>query len=352
VSEGVGRPYSYGAVLNPIKYVSFFANKATNYNAGVPSSLNILNQYLPIQAGRGIDVGTKFFFLDGKISGSFEYFETEQTNVTDGGLAETKQARINTIWQAVDPTRQTITNWTDTQNQKTHGIEFQVVGNPTDSLRLMATLSRNTTKITDRGKTVFAYLDQNYPLWLANAALPVNDPSNGNAGTTVGGLISGYTAVNGSPVSGIQTEEANDKLRIGIAETQTYLWQANFTARYQFDKVAPMLKGFAVGNTVRWRSAPVIGFATIAPTSQLLNTSRPFYGQTTWNMDSWLEYNTSFRIHGKKIGCTAQFRVRNVLGTTDTVPWTALDNGSGGAYINRRLAPTARQFALDTKFTF
>src|SRR5258708_8524731 len=113
-----------------------------------------------------------------------------------------------------------------------------------------------------------------------------------------------------------------------------------------------MLQGFAIGSAARWRSAPVIGFASIAYTNTVYDLNRQFKGNETWNLDSWLEYNRVIRLGGKKIGWTVQGRVQNLLGDRDTVPWTAYDNGSGGAYIARRLAPRDRQFVLDTRLSF
>src|SRR5258708_559795 len=296
-SEGVGRPYLFGAGLHATKNISLFPDRSTNYQGVSPSSRDIYDNYLPNSTGRGFDIGSKFFLMGDRISGSFSYFETEQDHITDGGLAGSKRGWINSILQAIDPSKLTTTTWTDTKNQKTHGIEFQVVGNPTKNLRLMANVSRNVAKITDRGAIIFAYLDKNYPIWLANAAVPVVDPNGNNVGALV---------------NLIKKAPFNNNHHIAIKSTHTYISQTNFIARYHFHKET-MLKGFAIGSAARWRSAPVIGFASIAYPSTVYDLNRPFKGNETWNLDSWLEYKRVVSLGGKKIGWNVQGRVQNLL---------------------------------------
>ncbi len=342
LSQGVGRPYLYGAVLNLTKNFSLFGNKATNYAAGVPSTRDIYNNYIPAQTGRGTDVGMKFFFLDGRISGSFDYFQTETNNGTIGnggpnGFSDKKAQYINSIWAVLNPNN-TPPSWSDLQSQKTHGIEFQVVGNPTKNLRLMGNLSRNITTVTSLNSIVNGYVAQNAPTWLASGSTAANDPTAGV--TTVASLV-----------DRIQTELLNDQQMVGIKQTQTYIWQANLIARYQFDRSA-LLKGFAIGTASRWRSAPAIGFPSIAYPSVILDVRHPFYGSESVNVDGWVEYNRNFEMKGHKIGWMVQLRAGNIFADHATPRWTAYDNGSGGAAVGRRLAPRDRQLTIDTKFTF
>ncbi|MEO6244062.1 MAG: TonB-dependent receptor plug domain-containing protein, partial [Opitutaceae bacterium] len=200
-----GRTHSYGVVLNATKYLSLFANRATNF---VPSNQSVVNidgaPASPIE-GEGYDVGLKFSLLGGKLQGSIDRFSTTQSNVTDNTLAGSKRAAINAIWDAIDLSRVPNPQWGEFKNTQTEGYEFQLVGNPTPNLRLMLTASKNITVVADRGARLFAYVARNLPEWQAKSTTPVNS----TLGATVGQLATLIT-----------DEVANDKVTLGIRQTR------------------------------------------------------------------------------------------------------------------------------------
>ena len=197
----------------------------------------------------------------------------------------------------------------------------------------MLTASKNITIIDDRGARLFAYIDRNLPEWQAKAGTPVNS----TLGATVGQLATLIT-----------TEVANDKLTIGIRQTRSSEWQFSGVARYRFDP-ATRLKGLAVGRAFNWRDEPVIGYK-VRPGTALFDITQPYFGAKMLNVDAWVEYSRV--ILRKRVRWESQLRVQNVLNNRSVAPWTALDDGTGGRFVEQRLLPNALGVSLSSKFSF
>lgn len=332
--EAVGRPYLYGVVVNVHPNVGLFYNRAINFRAFNQSNRTIFGDLIPPQAGRGLDTGVKFNLFDQRLSGSFDYFETQQTNLLDSTLRGRKAAWINSIWEVVDPTQRPDTSWTDLKNQKTYGVEFQLVANPTKNFRIMANASRNISVLEDHGAAAFAYLAENYPIWQRAAATRLT--SSLADGATVGDLV-----------QRIQSEESDDRRVIGIKQTKVYEWQANLIGRYQLPREG-WLKGWAAGSTFRWRSAPVIGFYRI--NNATLDPARPIKGDTSTNVDTWLEYGRALGFGGQKIRWNAQLRVQNLVGDRSLQRWQADVDNAGNIYFQQRRTPGERQYVVSSSF--
>jgi len=331
---GVGRPYLYGVVVNALPNLSGFFNRAINYQPISQGVRTFANEILPPVRGRGLDTGVKFDLWHERVSGSFGYFVTEQVNIKDTAVTRGSKATwINQIWDAIDPSQRVDTSAADVKAQKTHGIEFQLVANPTRNLRLMANVSRNLSTLEDQGDFTFRYLAQQYPVWLAQANRAVVSSD----GKTVGDLV-----------TRIQQEASDDQWIIGIEQVRYFRWQANVVGRYQFAADSPG-KGFAVGSAFRWRDAPVIGFAR---SGTVLDPTRPFHGSVSTNLDAFVEYSRAVAAFGRKLRWTSQVRVQNVLDDRTLQPWIADDDGTGHATVEERLRPNERQFVASTSLAF
>ncbi len=331
-SRGVGRPYLIGVVLNVHKNASLFYNRSTNYQAVNQSTRTLANELLPARRGQGFDAGLKFSLLGERITGSIGYFETQQQNINDTTIRGNKTNWINAIWDALDARRRIDPSWGDVRAQKTDGWEFQVVANPTRNFRLMANASRNISVLEEQGHYTFAYLESNYPDWLARGATPVVS----NDGRTVAELV-----------GRIQAQASDDRQLIGIRQTRVYEWQTNVVGRYQFDR-GTWAKGFALGAAYRWRNAPVIGYAR---KGAMLDLTRPYYSIPSSNVDAWIEYSRSFTAMNRTVRWVAQLRAQNALDDRTLLPWTAEDDGTGQKVIFSRRAPGARQFIVSSSFS-
>jgi len=328
--NSVGRPYLLGAVLNVLTSVSLFANRSTNFAPTNQSFRTITAEPLPAVRGRGFDGGAKFFLFGERVTGSIDYFETQQTNVRDSTVNSANMVNwISAIWTALDPSKVPDSAWTDTKIAKTYGVEIQFVVNPTKNLRLMFNVSRDINVLQSHGATTHAYLAQNYPTWTARAATPVSSTD----GATVGALV-----------TRLQQEQSDQQRVIGIKQTRVFEWQTNFVGRYQLDGMLPV-KGFAAGTAVRWRNAPIIGFAR---TGTLLDPTRPFKGRPFTNVDAWVEYGRTLKLLERKVRWSAEVRVQNLADNRGLQPWTAVDDGTGRPFVETRRAPGERQVSLST----
>lgn len=330
--RAIGRSYLYGIVLNAHRHLSLYYNSATNFQAKSQASRSPANDVLPPITGRGFDTGAKFFLWGERITGSLGYFETQQTNILDTTDRTARTNWINAIWAALDSSKAIEPSWGDVKAQKTSGVEFQLVGNPTAHLRLMANVSHNVSILQSQGHYISQYLEANYPGWAAHSSTAVVSSD----GKTVGDLV-----------TLIKQAQSDTAQLVGIRQTRVYEWQTNFVGRYQLDQI-PFLKGFAVGAAFRWRDAPVIGFARKGP---LLDRTRPFFGTSSSNTDAWLEYGRPLRFGNRKVRWTAQLRVQNVWDDRTMLPWTAEDDGTGHQVIFSRRTPGARQFVISSSFS-
>jgi hypothetical protein len=331
--RSTGTTYSAGFVLNLTRHVAVFGNKANNFLPSNQSVVDISGSPAdPIQ-GDGYDAGIRWSVFGGKLQGSVEKFSTEQSNLTDGTLIGIKKTGIAAIWGAIDLNRVPNETWQDFRTLRTDGYEFQLVGNPTDNLRLMLTASRNTAVLKMRGRTLQRYIAEHRALWLANAGLA----SNSTLAPTVGGIL-----------TRIDAELANDLTEVGRPLTRTSRLQVSTVARYKFG-ADTRLRGFAVGTASYWRGAPIIGYHTL-PGSVLYDITQPYYGAEKLNIDVFLDYSRT--TPKRRVRWDSQLRVQNVLDDRTAKPWTALDDGTGGRFVQQRLFPEALGVSLSTTFAF
>gem|GEM_PF-7029457 len=54
----------------------------------------------------------------------------------------------------------------------------------------------------------------------------------------------------------------------------------------------------------------------------------------------------------KRIRWESQLRVQNIRNTRSVAPWTALDDGSGGRFVEQRLLPSALGISLSSTVRF
>lgn len=333
-ANGVGRSHLLGLVLNPVPGFSLFGHRSTNFQPVSQPTRTFANEILPPVRGRGWDAGLRLGSGQGRFSASVGWFVTEQFNIKDTAVTRGQKATwINQIWDAIDAAQRVDPSASDVKAQRTRGVEVQLVANPSSNLRLMANFSRNFSELKGQGDYTFAYLAAQQARWQAQAGRPVAS----NDGRTVGDLI-----------ARIRQEQDDDQRIIGIEQIRYFRWQANLVGRYQFARSGPW-GGFAAGGALRWRGAPVIGFARIG---SLLNPDRPFLGRVASNLDTFAEYSPGATISGRRIRWLVQLRVQNVLDDRSLAPWIAEDDGTGHAVITQRLRPGGRHVVLASSFGF
>ena len=93
----------------------------------------------------------------------------------------------------------------------------------------------------------------------------------------------------------------------------------------------------------------MIGYK-VRPGTALFDITQPFFGAKTFNVDAWVEYSRV--IFKKRVRWESQLRVQNVLNDRNVAPWTAVDDGTGGRFVQQRLMPSALGVSLSSTFRF
>ena len=86
------------------------------------------------------------------------------------------------------------------------------------------------------------------------------------------------------------------------------------------------------------------------PGTALFDITQPFFGAKTFNVDAWVDYSRV--IWQKRVRWEAQLRVQNVMNNRNVAPWTAVDDGTGGRFVEQRLLPSALGVSLSSTFRF
>ncbi len=350
---------SQGVVFHATDKISVFYNHASNF--ALPNPQLIIfpgDRGPPPPRGESDDWGVKFSLFEGKVFATVTRYETSARDDADFGLV-TGNNNINDIWSTfemngvladvlADLNMDTSLTASDlrvnaggnTFDSDSKGWEFELVANPTRSLRLSLNFSDNKTVRTNIGKDVLAYADLRAAAWTSG-------DRGGYVINTVGAPITPS-----DPADGLTTvAETLDTLYGGIESTLVrpegarYLGSptqsANLRANYMFREGS--LKGFSVGGGVRWRGESVVGYTSSDPaTRELIN------GDAYTLVDFNLGYRRNFALFGKDTKWSIQFNVNNVFDEDDLIPTETFADGTLRQYVFQ----TPRKWILSTKFEF
>ncbi len=249
---------NYGAVYYVVPWLGLFANYSETFQA--PNSGDALIDGSPpgISRGKGKDYGIKLQLLDGKIAGTFSYYDTEQAGRLQNGGNLTQ---INRLWTNLG--RPTIAAFRDTNDLAGTGYEFELTANLTRGLRFTANLALPKSSNVNLEPGLRGYVAANIAAWQAGA----NDPSN-PAQLQMQTDLSTITS-------------RLESLATGALTNGTYEYTGNFYAAYQFFN-GP-LKGFTLGGGANFRGPQKIGNVPGNPFDYL--RSRGYYlvsGQLTY----------------------------------------------------------------------
>jgi len=229
-----------GGVYQVNDGLGLFANFGQSFQpAGLAIDIN--NNSLPAPENEGIDVGVRLSLLNGRISGSISYYETEQTNVRIAGSA----TEVNAIWADLGRSDTLPAGYNDTYKLKGRGVELDFTANLTPSWRLLANLAFPETEQSDGYAATIAYTNANLAGWRA-AANALTDTALRNR------ILTNITAVENRLSGFADGRELNN----------TFAYTANVFTNYAFKEGA--LRNFTVGGGVNFRGRRL---ATNRPTS-------------------------------------------------------------------------------------
>jgi outer membrane receptor protein involved in Fe transport len=345
------RTLSYGLALHvPRKWLarapgaptlSFYYNEAENFQL-TGARRSVTGVYLDPQSGTTKEYGIGVSGLDNRFSLRVTWYETAQDNITDSRIsgslnriADLEQRIISTIPKAAldaagykgfdspgastafkeylkyytfetsairaDGTRSaTFANPPSTAevtSSVSKGLEIEGVLNPTKNWRLIFNAAKQEAVRGDTSPTLSALVAERLIEWQKPAIWPQ--------------AIGSFT-VDSYATTNLLNPLNTARLSVGEATPELRKWRANVVSNYTFGRET-MLKGFAIGGSVRWQDKEAIGYPVVNhPTLGLVtDIKHPFLGSDEITYDSWLSYQR--RIFRNSINWKVQLNVRNLL---------------------------------------
>ncbi len=225
---------SYGAVWFPFSWLGFFANHSESFNPNTSTVvLTLEGDAPPVVRGKGLDLGLKIEFFDGRVSGTVSYYETRQLN----NATSYSTTDINNIWTALGRTENLLdgANYVDTSDTLGQGWELALTANPTPAWRVLLNVAFPKTSQLNGAALLRAYYARNIDAWRAGAA------AGGANGTLIATGVSNIERTLGSTSDG----RAND---------DTYDYTANVFTTYAFREGRANGLRFGAGANLRGRS--------------------------------------------------------------------------------------------------
>jgi outer membrane receptor protein involved in Fe transport len=272
--------FNYGAVYNPLSWLGVYYNFSETF--GTPDSGNNLIDGTPpgVSHSKSHEYGLKFTPWRGKVYAEVRYYDSIQENLlTTTGAA----TQINAIWTALGRTDLTGLAYRDTQSLELKGYEFELVGNPTKNIRLMANYSLpRQHKNVDALPGLRGYYAQHLAQWQAAAVTDTTVQTN------------------------LTTIETLLRNNASFATTSGFTkYRANFYGTYSF--LEGSLKGLSVGGGTN-----IVGPAKVGSGS----TAYDYLYADSYYL---LTLNASYSMKIRKARVQFQINVNNLLDEDDTV---------------------------------
>lgn len=352
-----GNTRTAGAVIKPLRWLSFHYNKSDNFSP-VARGFDFYGNNLPNPTGEGKDYGIGFQLFDNKLVARLNFFDVTQAG-SRNGAANTfvgRTARIDqqyfTTWAtrvaqarlpgasnaeiAAETARITqlpagfqgeVTGLSSTTNFESKGVELQLTYNPMPNWTMKFNVAQQKAKEFSSAPEMTRWLAQRLPIW--QAATDQNGVpfwTTINAGD-IGATITPEQWYFQNVASGMQIVRVLE----GKPRPQEREWRGNFLSNYRF--TTGRLKNFGLGGGLRYEDAAAIGFLGSPDpdgTIRTLDVSREVRDNAETHLDFWLSYN--FRLFSDKVRTTLQLNVRDALENGGLRPIGANPDGTLNAY--------------------
>ncbi len=313
---------SIGAVFFPIEQVGIYSNYSEAFAPNTQNFPDITGVFsVPTTLSHSRTLGLRFRLFDGKIVGSVGYY---RSNEARRPLSVTTSA-VNQIWLDLGKPQNQIgggayANYVDTFDYEAHGVEADVVANPTKSMRLMFNIAFPRTEQANSFTQSKAYLAANIAEWQAGAN-DLNNPNHTRISNNVGSFQNTIlTATDGRPVN------------------FTYNYRANAFVSYEFSH--GWMRGVRVGAGSNVFGPRLIGSPTTQPYKLIY---APGFATATASISYYRKL--------KNIGWYLQLNVSNAF-DYDKPVYVDVGTYQGVTYRNTYQYLEPRKATLSTSFTF
>lgn len=321
--------YNWGAVYFVRPWLGLSANYSETF--GTPGAgPNLIDGTPPdISRSRGYDIGLKFELLNRRISGSLNYYDTQQMNlVTAGGFTNQNTNQINRIWTNLGRDDLANVTYRDSQDFKGTGYELDLTANLTPNFRLMLNWAWPSTTAIRVRPGLRGYYQTHLATWQAGA----NDLANPN-----------HTQI-ASDIAAIETTLAAAAPGARLDNSLNYTGNVYGTYTFRDGR----LKNFAIGAGANFRGKNKIGAAADDPFDYIMQDEYVV-------MSAHLSYRWKY----KKMPVRFQLNVTNLLDNDDIIYTDVItyrpENISSNPQVTtpgefRYLEP--RKFAFTATFEF
>lgn len=286
---------SVGGVLNVVPGLSLYAGASKTFIA-TPGGLafSFEDQPLPLRRGVGRDFGLKFNTWGGRLSGSFGYYKSEETNA-----ASSRQdigTEINAIRTLMGlRAGNTFSIFNDTQDATATGYELDVTANLTPGWSLSANFSLPDSVLSNSLPRYRAYLarPENRAAWEAYA----NNPAN-SAATEVGQNLRDIDVILSRNADGLPRVNQSD-------------YVANVFTRYRLRQGT--FKGLAFGGGMNVLGRRLMALRTGFP-ADYSGSYRTFSALLSYER-RWKKITGSFQLNASNLFNDENFRYTSLLAT-------------------------------------
>ena len=236
---------------------------------------DLFGRPLKPRSGQGEDYGVRLTLLDGRVHSSFTYFDNTGENIPVNF-----SAAVNTELQAL--LGPVVVGTTDSKDETSRGLEFEVTTNLTPNWTSKLALSRSLLHPSNTFPQLRGLLAQAREVARSRGL----DPDTATATTT-----------------DFVEQADSDAGAAGMVRISIKRWTGNFVTRYSFTEGA--LKGLAVGGSVRFydgkpRVAAIVGGVEILPET---------FTEDTWTVNPFVSYRRKLG----RITWLGQLNVNNVF---------------------------------------
>ncbi|HEY8994168.1 MAG TPA: TonB-dependent receptor plug domain-containing protein [Lacunisphaera sp.] len=339
IAEDAGNTYSAGVVGYVTEWLGLVANVSSNFQPAAGGlAPSVTGRIFGPSSGKGRDLGVRISTKDHKYYGSVNFYQTKSTDVI-GGDSPGFQA----IWDQYFKAGGTATDigpagivtgspgslkasmtYVDSYDVKYHGVELELVANPTPNIRLQAHYSKPKGEKRNNGPHARVYFAEHLPEW-QQAAGP-NSPESVLLGTL---LSDAQKLLDSTSVPTITPK----------LPTEIY----NFWGTYSFLEGA--LKGLEIGGGFSY-----FGQQYGQPWEKV-NEERTLSPAYTL-VSAFLGYTTDFKAWGRNVRMKFQVNVDNLLDEDKLIYTTFQSYGADGVQGGNYRFLDPRRYTFSANFSF
>lgn len=335
----------------------------------------------PVSRGKSDDISVKFDLFNRRVFATLTWFKTA---VDDDFMYHTipnRNENLNAIWNALQSALVTggvtrapldqygYSSYSDlldastgrTFKSRTKGIEFELIANPTDNMKLRVIYSYQITTNHDIGPEMLAYLNRWIPFWESTGdweGYPslMNIPLVGNnSGRTFKSAVDTVKRAMNDEYILADGREPVGQMRHKLAANATY------------DFTTGVLRGVSIGGTAKYNSKPVTGFDVWSEPVLDPVTNDPVIDPATgdkiynnmrserWGLDSYtvdlqLGYKRKIALFGKSYMWSVRLHVNNLFNDDKVYPLRVARDGGGTLTMYKFSDPRSIQIMTQLKF--